>query len=168
MSRFNSCIFIMADGARADVFSELLSKGELPNIAKYVVERGSYRNAVSVFPSTTGPAYTPYIFGKYPGRCDFPGIRWFDRRIYPDKRRLFSFRRFRSYIGLETYFMNSDISTESKSMFELFPRSGNILNELSSSTTRSRYTSRIKATRSIWSLGEYFSMSWTACMTSYS
>lgn len=121
----------MADGARADVFSELLSKGELPNIAKYVVERGSYRVAVSVFPSTTGPAYTPYIFGKYPGRCDFPGIRWFDRRVYPDKRRIFSFSRFRSYIGLETYFMNSDISTDGKSLFELFPRSGNILNELS-------------------------------------
>ena len=131
MSRFKNCIFIMADGARADVFSELLEKGELPNISRYVVEKGSFRIASSVFPSTTGPAYTPYIFGKYPGRCNFPGIRWFDRYIYPDKRRLFSFRRFRSYIGLETYFMNSDVSADNKSLFELFPRSGNILNELS-------------------------------------
>lgn len=131
MSGFKICIFIMADGARADVFSELLGKGELPNISRYIVERGSFRIASSVFPSTTGPAYTPYIFGKFPGRCNFPGIRWFDRSIYPDKRKLHSFRRFRSYIGLETYFMNSDVSDDNTSLFEIFPRSGNILNELS-------------------------------------
>ncbi len=131
MSRFKSCIFIMADGARADLFSDLLARGDLPNISRYVVERGSFRIASSVFPSTTGPAYTPYILGKYPGRCNFPGIRWLDRYIYPERRRLFSFRRFRSYIGLETYFMNSDVSADNKSLFEIFPRSGNILNELS-------------------------------------
>lgn len=131
MAEYKSCIFIMADGARADLFGELLGKGELPNISKYLVEKGSYREAVSVFPSTTGPAYTPYILGKFPGRCNFPGIRWFDRTLYPDRKRLFSFHRFRSYIGLETYFMNSDVSKDNTSLFELFPRSGNILNELS-------------------------------------
>lgn len=131
MSGFKSCIFIMADGARADVFTELLGKGDLPNISGYVVERGSFKIASSVFPSTTGPAYTPYIFGKFPGRCNFPGIRWFDRSIYPDRRKLHSFRRFRSYIGLETYFMNSDVTDDNTSLFEIFPRSGNILNELS-------------------------------------
>jgi predicted AlkP superfamily phosphohydrolase/phosphomutase len=119
----------MADGARADVFSELLSKGELPNISKYLLERGSYKEAVTVFPSTTGPAYTPYIFGKYPGRCNLPGIRWFDRNAYMDK--LLSFKRFRSYIGLETYFMNTDVSKEFKTVFEIFPRPVNIFNELS-------------------------------------
>jgi len=129
MTEFKSCIFIMADGARADVFSELLQKGELPNISKYIVEGGSYREAVTVFPSTTGPAYTPYIFGKYPGRCNLPGIRWFDRKAYQDKR--LSFDRFRSYIGLETYFMNSDVSKDFKTVFEIFPRSINIFNELS-------------------------------------
>ena len=129
MTEFKSCIFIMADGARADVFSELLQKGELPNISKYIVEGGTYREAVTVFPSTTGPAYTPYIFGKYPGRCNLPGIRWFDRNAYQDKR--LSFDRFRSYIGLETYFMNSDVSKDFKTVFEIFPRSINIFNELS-------------------------------------
>ena len=131
MSHFKSCIFIMADGARADVFSELLGRGDLPNISKYVVEKGSYRNAVSVFPSTTGPAYTPYILGKYPGRCNLPGIRWLDRYKYDSRVKLFSFERFRSYIGLETYFMNTDVSRDNKTLFEIFPRSVNILNELS-------------------------------------
>ncbi len=129
MTEFKSCIFIMADGARADVFSNLLQSGDLPNISKYLVEKGSYGEAVTVFPSTTGPAYTPYILGKYPGRCNLPGIRWFDRNAYSNK--LLSFDRFRSYIGLETYFMNSDISKDFRTVFEIFPRSVNIFNELS-------------------------------------
>lgn len=129
MKEFKSCIFIMADGARADVFSDLLQRGELPNISKYILEKGSYREAVTVFPSTTGPAYTPYILGKYPGRCNLPGIRWLDRNKYEE--RMLSFERFRSYIGLETYFMNSDISKDNKTIFEIFPRSVNIFNELS-------------------------------------
>ena len=129
MNEFKSCIFIMADGARADVFSDLLKRGELPNISKYILEKGSYRDAVTVFPSTTGPAYTPYILGKYPGRCNLPGIRWLDRNKYEEK--MLSFGRFRSYIGLETYFMNSDISKDNKTVFEIFPRSVNIFNELS-------------------------------------
>lgn len=119
----------MADGARADVFSDLLQSGDLPNISKYLIEKGSYREAVTVYPSTTGPAYTPYILGKYPGRCNLPGIRWFDRNLYSEK--LLSFDRFRSYIGLETYFMNSDISKDFKTVFEMIPRSVNIFNELS-------------------------------------
>jgi predicted AlkP superfamily pyrophosphatase or phosphodiesterase len=119
----------MADGARADVFSELLNGGDLPNISKYLVEKGCYKEAVTVFPSTTGPAYTPYIFGKYPGRCNLPGIRWLDRDAYNDK--LLSFDRFRSYIGLETYFMNRDVSLDYQTLFEIFPRNVNIFNELS-------------------------------------
>ena len=117
MSHYKSCIFFMADGARADVFTMLLDRGDLPNISKYIVEKGSYREAVSVFPSTTGPAYTPYILGKYPGRCNLPGIRWFDRHKYSQPSKLLSFDRFRSYIGLETYFMNTDVSKDNKSVF---------------------------------------------------
>ena len=77
MEEFKSCIFIMADGARADVFQELLGRGDLPNVSKYIVEKGTFRNAVSVFPSTTGPAYAPFIMGRFPGRC--PVVR---RRAY--------------------------------------------------------------------------------------
>jgi len=125
---FNSCIFIMAVGARADVFEELLVRGDLPNISRYIVDRGSFFKAVSVFPSTTGPAYAPFIVGRFPGRCNLPGIRWFDREQY--SKRLFSYRRFRSYVGIETFLMNSDISTDSKTLFEVFPKSISILNEL--------------------------------------
>jgi hypothetical protein len=119
----------MADGARADVFNELLLKGLLPNISKYIIEKGNYRNAVSVFPSTTGPAYTPFVLGKFPGRCNFPGIRWFDKSEF--ERSLFSLNRFRSYIGPESYMMNYDISKKYKTIFEIIPNTVSILNELS-------------------------------------
>ena len=129
MERFKSCILIMADGARADVFQELLRRGDLPHISKYIVEKGTYTNAVSVFPSTTGPAYAPFILGKFPGRCNLPGIRWFDRRLY--SKRLFSLFRSRSYVGIEGFLMNRDISKDTPTLFEVFPGSSSILNELS-------------------------------------
>lgn len=119
----------MADGARADVFEELLRRGDLPNISKYIVEKGTYTNAVSVFPSTTGPAYAPFILGKFPGRCNIPGLRWFDRGVYGSK--LFSLYRSRSYIGHEGFLMNRDISKDTPTLFEMLPKSISILNELS-------------------------------------
>lgn len=123
------CIFILADGARADLFEHLLNNGDLPNIARYIVEEGSYTNGVSVFPSTTGPAYIPYLLGKFPGRCNLPGIRWFDRKVYSRKK--FSLSRFRSYIGLETYLINRDLDSGGvPTLFELFPESISILNEI--------------------------------------
>ncbi len=128
MKKYKSCVFIMADGARADVFQELLKKGDLPNISKFIIEKGTYTNAVSVFPSTTGPAYAPFILGKYPGRCNLPGIRWFDRELYSTK--LFNLHRFRSYVGIETFLMNGDISKDTNTLFEIFPNSISILNEL--------------------------------------
>jgi len=129
LKKFKNCIFLMADGARADVFNELLGKGLLPNISRHIIEKGDYRNAVTVFPSTTGPAYTPFILGKFPGRCNFPGIRWFDKSEF--ERSLFSLKRFRSYIGIESYMMNYDISRDFKTIFEIIPNTVSILNELS-------------------------------------
>ncbi len=122
------CIFIMADGARADLFEYLLEKGLLPNIGDYIVSEGGYRRAVTVFPSTTGPAYLPFIIGKYPGRCNIPGIRWFDRKKYNKK---ISISRFRSYIGPGTYLINRDMSSNGvPTLFELFPDSVSIMNEI--------------------------------------
>ena len=129
MGEFKSCIFIMADGARADVFQELLGRGDLPNISKYIVEKGSHRSAVSVFPSTTGPAYAPFVLGKFPGRCNLPGIRWFDRKLYSKK--ILSLYRSRSYVGIEGFMMNRDISKGTPTLFDIFPQNVSILNELS-------------------------------------
>lgn len=123
------CIFILADGARADLFEYLLGKGDLPNIARYIVEKGDFAKGTSVFPSTTGPAYLPYILGKFPGNCNLPGIRWFDRQLYGTNK--VTLGRFRSYIGLETYLINRDIAYDGvPTVFEYFPESVSILNEI--------------------------------------
>ena len=72
-------IVLLADGARADVIDELATQGKLPNISAHIIEPGAKLDAVTVFPSTTGPAYFPFLTGCTPGACNVPGIRWFDK-----------------------------------------------------------------------------------------
>jgi len=124
----NSCIFIMADGAVPDVLSDLLQKGDLPNIGRYLIEPGSYRTLVSVIPATTGPAYLPFLTGCYPGTCNMPGIRWFDRKTFSQKR--FSLSKFRSYVGFESYLYNRDISKQVKTILELADNPVNIFSSI--------------------------------------
>ena len=129
------CIFLLADGAREDLFRELLSSGRLPRIAEELVAVGSYVSAVTVFPSTTGPAYAPFLMGKFPGRCNLPGIRWLDRYRYAST--IFSLDRMRSYVGIESLLFNRDISTRFKTMFEIVRRpSASILNEFTRGVSR--------------------------------
>jgi hypothetical protein len=62
--------------------------------------------AVSCFPSTTGPAYFPFLAGCTPGRANVPGIRWFDRtRPTPSA---FPHRGLRSYVGPDARKLSSD------------------------------------------------------------
>lgn len=124
-----NCIFLLADGARADVFSSLLDEGRLPNISRYIVEPGAYTVATTVFPSTTGPAYAPFLAGRYPGMCNMPGLRWLDRERYEGET--FSLRRMRSYVGIEAFLLNGDIDRDSKTLFELIPGTANLMNEFS-------------------------------------
>src|SRR5256886_15744017 len=63
------------DGARHDVLRDLLDRGELPNLARWVIEPGGITVATSVFPSTTGVAYIPFLFARHPGSANGPGIR---------------------------------------------------------------------------------------------
>src|SRR3989442_7630736 len=67
------------DGARHDVLRDLLDRGELPNLARWVIEPGGITVATTVFPSTTGVAYIPFLFCRYPGLAHATGVRWLDR-----------------------------------------------------------------------------------------
>src|SRR5258705_7621949 len=73
-------VLILIDGARADVLRELLGRGDLPHLARWIIEPGGMTTGTTVFPSTTGVAYIPFLFGCYPGTVGIPGIRWLDRR----------------------------------------------------------------------------------------
>jgi hypothetical protein len=130
--RFRRAFFFLLDGARTDQFEALLAAGDLPNIARYLVEPGAYRRAVSVFPSVTGVAYVPFLTGLFPGRANLPGYRWFDRERY--QRRPISFMRFRNYHGLGSYFMDRDLAREARTLFELLRPSSNIFSGISRGT----------------------------------
>ena len=50
-AKFERAFFFLLDGARTDIFEELLARGDLPNIARHLVEPGGYRPATTVFPT---------------------------------------------------------------------------------------------------------------------
>jgi predicted AlkP superfamily pyrophosphatase or phosphodiesterase len=87
-------IVLIADGARPDAFTGPLS--DLPALRRLRDEGGRF-DVTSVFPSVTGPAYTPFLMGRFPGPVGIPGLRWYDRARtacgWPDYAR--------SYVGYE-------------------------------------------------------------------
>ncbi len=115
-----SCLMILADGAKAETFEELLEKGDLPAISEHVVERGSYRRGTSVFTSTTGPAHVPLLSGCYPGTVGIPGYRWFDRRRYRGRGPAAPYA-LRSYNGPEVARLPSDMDAAYPTLYELLP-----------------------------------------------
>ena len=114
-------VLILIDGARADVLRELLARGDLPNLARSVIEPGTLTTGTTVFPSTTGVAYIPLLFGRYPGSVGIPGIRWLDRRGAAGGWRA-QWRAARSYCGVQGGWLNSDIAP-APSLFDLVPES---------------------------------------------
>src|SRR4051812_41483867 len=78
----------------------------------------------SCFPSVTGPAYAPFLMGRYPGPIGLPGLRWFDRArevcTFPDYTR--------SYVGYQMSAVDRDISADAPTIFELAGPSVGALN----------------------------------------
>ncbi len=124
MSSYRRCIMILADGACYHAMSALFNQGKLPHLRSEFIEKGSFLKGVTVFPSTTGPAYMPYLSGYFPGTCHVPGIRWFDKSQYA--KGLFTRKRFRSYVGPESLLMDYDFNPELATLFQLLPESYNI------------------------------------------
>lgn len=115
-------VVLLLDGARHDVFADLAARGDLPNIARHLLEPGGTVPAATVFPSTTGVAYLPFLTGCYPGTCDVPGIRWLDVARYRgdwwhDRRHL------RSYCGYQGGQLNTDLRPGIATLFDLIPES---------------------------------------------
>ncbi len=114
-------VLVLIDGARVDVLRELLGRGDLPNLSRWVIERGGLTTGTTVFPSTTGVAYIPFLFGRYPGSVGVPGIRWLDRRGAAGgwwEQWLAA----RSYCGVQGGWLNRDIAP-APSLFDLVPES---------------------------------------------
>jgi predicted AlkP superfamily pyrophosphatase or phosphodiesterase len=155
-ARFERAFFFLLDGARVDLFQELLAKGDLPNISRHLVEPGAFRAATTVFPSVTGVAYIPYLTGMFPGRANIPGYRWFDREHY--QKRPVSLMRFRNYSGLGSYLMDRDLSKEARTLFELVKPSSNIFSGISRGTGVRRnaaYLRRVPAALKFFRTGSW-------------
>ncbi len=110
-------IVLVADGARPDAL-EGAALAELPALRRLREEGALYRVA-SVFPSVTGPAYTPFLMGRFPGPIGIPGLRWFDRSRtaggWPDYAR--------SYVGHQMRRFDEDLDPAAPTIFELVPES---------------------------------------------
>ncbi|MBI2343986.1 MAG: alkaline phosphatase family protein [Deltaproteobacteria bacterium] len=125
-ARSSTVIVFVLSGAQSPIMQDLLQRGDLPHVARYLIERGGYQDAVSVFPSTTGIAALPLVTGCFPGTCNIPGMRWFDRTVPPHRR--FTLKRFRDYsAGLGSYAIDFDLSKEVETIFEYSRQAVNLL-----------------------------------------
>jgi hypothetical protein len=91
-----------------------MNGGRLSALSALRDEGGLY-TITSCFPSVTGPAYTPFLMGRYPGDVGLPGLRWFDRSRKAPSIAGHS----RSYVGIEMGFIDRDLDGGSPTMFEL-------------------------------------------------
>lgn len=73
-------VLFFVDGVNSEIFNEMLTGGELPNINKYFVSRGLYlRRCMANIPSVTMVNETSLVTGLFAGRHGVTGINWFDR-----------------------------------------------------------------------------------------
>lgn len=128
-------VFYLADGARPDVLSDLVAQGHLPHL-KSIIEEGTYRKATSCFPSTTGPAYLPFLTGHFPGTMNITGIRWFDKKEF--KRTRLNKYAMRSYCGPEAGWFNTDMPADKPTLFELLKESYNVYNMVTRGVSKER------------------------------
>ena len=80
---------------------------------------GGLHAITSTFPSVTGPAYVPFLMGRFPGAIGLPGLRWYDRArekcTFPDYSR--------SYVGYQMGAIDRDIDANAPTIFEQVPGS---------------------------------------------
>jgi predicted AlkP superfamily pyrophosphatase or phosphodiesterase len=109
-------VILVADGARPDSFEGALDG--LPALRR-LRDEGALHRVASVFPSVTGPAYTPFLMGRFPGAIGIPGLRWYDRERsacgWPDHAR--------SYVGHQMRLFDADLDPAAPTIFELVPHS---------------------------------------------
>lgn len=128
-------IIIIADGVRPDTLSAAFARSRdrapiAPAIAR-LGEEGAFFTVTSCFPTVTGPAYAPFLMGRYPGAIGLPGLRWFDR-----SRATCSFPTFaRSYVGHQMRRVDRDLDPAAPTLFELSQRSVGALSVISRGLT---------------------------------
>jgi hypothetical protein len=109
-------VVVIIDGLPPELLEEML-----PSL-DFLLQRAPHRGeAVSCFPSTTGPAYFPFLAGSTPGRANVPGIRWFDRGRRTRSR--FPHRGLRSYVGPDAAKLKQDTAVTTVFARDAWPAS---------------------------------------------
>lgn len=102
-------LVLFADGLRADVTARLVREGRLPNIKKYLCDRGcTVENAVSCIPSITYTAIATMTTGRFPGHHQILGNNWFDPVS----------GRYQDYLFIRTY-QQVDADLRAPTVYEL-------------------------------------------------
>jgi hypothetical protein len=135
-----SVVILLADGARPDTLDAALTSGALPALARLRTE-GGLHTVTTCFPSVTGPAYAPFLMGRFPGPIGLPGLRWFDRArevcTFPDYSR--------SYVGYQMSAVDRDIAADAPTIFELAGPSVGALNVIGRGLPKSNRIGSITA-----------------------
>lgn len=109
-----SVIVIVADGVRPDTLRAALDERVLPSLEDLRADGGLF-TVTTCAPSVTGPAYTPFLLGRYPAPVGLPGLRWYDR-----SRRVCQLPgNSRSYVGWEMRNLDDDLDADAPTIFEL-------------------------------------------------
>ena len=128
-----SVIVLLADGVRTDTLTDAIASGSLPALAS-LKRDGGMHEVTSAFPSVTGPAYAPFLMGRFPGSIGLPGLRWFDRArttcSFPDYTR--------SYVGYQMGAIDRDLDPMASTIFELVPDSIGALSVITRGLPRRR------------------------------
>ena len=124
---YSNALIILFDGARYDVFRDLLHAGHLPNIEKHITSQGSFLKGYSSISTTTGPAHIPFLYGIYPGTANILGIRCLDKTA---KKGALKGPGRRSYVGPGSFSMASDIKSGYLPIYDYFQRPASIFSSL--------------------------------------
>ena len=144
-------VVLLADGLRTDTLRRALDDGAAPAISRLLTQGGLYE-VTSTFPSVTGPAYTPFLLGRFPGPVGMPGLRWFDR-----SRRVCSFPgHARSYVGYQMSAANSDLDASVPTIFELVPGSAAAMTIITRGLPRSRRLMSLTVGTAIRAMATHF------------
>src|SRR5262245_7257683 len=100
-------VILLADGVRPDTLAAAMERGDLPALARLRDEGGMF-TVTSCFPSVTGPAYAPFLMGRFPGPIGLPGLRWFDRA----RTRCTAPDYTRSYVGHQLRALDRDLTPD--------------------------------------------------------
>jgi len=100
-----------------------MNRGIVPSLRR-LRDEGGIHTITSVFPSVTGPAYAPFLLGRFPGPIGLPGLRWYDRTRKTSRLPGHS----RSYVGPEMRRIDGDIDPAAPTIFDLAKSSIGALN----------------------------------------